>query len=177
MPLQEVDLACAELERCARDLGFPGLEICSSVNGLDFDDPRFVPFFEAVVAHDVALVIHPNGFSQGERLADYYLINTVGMPLDSTLFVARMIFGGVLERFPTLRICVVHGGGYVPFYPARFDHAYEARAETDVICYRVEFEAFLHLVETHSSVASDILKGLSRSLLELEAVATTRVNA
>ncbi|HEX6131749.1 MAG TPA: amidohydrolase family protein [Actinomycetota bacterium] len=129
VPLQDVDLACAELERCARDLGFPGLEICSSVNGLDFDDPRFVPFFEAVVAHDVALVIHPNGFSQGERLADYYLINTVGMPLDSTLFVARMIFGGVLERFPTLRICVVHGGGYVPFYPARFDHAYEARAD------------------------------------------------
>jgi aminocarboxymuconate-semialdehyde decarboxylase len=128
LPLQDVDLALHELERVVA-LGFPGLEICSSVNGLDFDDPRFVPFFEKVVEHDLLLVVHPNGFSHGERLADHYLINTVGMPLDSTLFVSRMIFGGVLERFAELKICVVHGGGYVPFYPARFDHAWEVRED------------------------------------------------
>jgi len=128
LPLQDIDLALAELERVV-GMGFPGLEICSSVNGLDFDDPRFVPFFEAVVAHDLLLVVHPNGFSHGERLADHYLINTVGMPLDSTLFVSRMIFGGVLERFSDLKICVVHGGGYIPFYPARFDHAWETRED------------------------------------------------
>ena len=128
VPLQDVDLAIAELERVV-DMGFRGLEICSSVNGLDFDDPRFVPFFEKVLERDLLLVVHPNGFSQGERLADHYLINTVGMPLDSTLFVSRMIFGGVLERFSGLKICIAHGGGYIPFYPARFDHAWEARAD------------------------------------------------
>jgi aminocarboxymuconate-semialdehyde decarboxylase len=126
LPMQDVDRALRELEHVV-ELGFPGLEICASVNGVDYDDPRFLPFFEEVVARDLALVIHPNGFSDGERLASYYLINTVGMPLDSTLFVSKMIFGGVLERFPDLRICIVHGGGYIPSYPARFDHAWAAR--------------------------------------------------
>jgi aminocarboxymuconate-semialdehyde decarboxylase len=129
LALQDVDLALAELERVVGELDFHGLEICTNVNGADFDDPRFRPFFEQVVEHDLLLVVHPNGFTQGERLADYYLINTIGMPMDSTVFIARMIFGGVLERFPTLKLCVMHGGGYLPFYPARFDHAYEARAD------------------------------------------------
>jgi aminocarboxymuconate-semialdehyde decarboxylase len=127
LPLQDVDLALGELERVVEELRFGGLEICTNVNGEDFDAPRFVPFFEKVVEHDLLLVIHPNGFTHGERLADYYLINTLGMPMDSTVFIARMIFGGVMERFPDLKVCVTHGGGYLPFYPARFDHAYEAR--------------------------------------------------
>jgi aminocarboxymuconate-semialdehyde decarboxylase len=129
LPLQDLDLGLAELERVVDELGFHGLEICTNVNGVDFDDPRFVPFFEEVVARDLLLVVHPNGFTQGERLSDYYLINTVGMPMDSTVFIARMIFGGVLERFSTLKVCVMHGGGYLPFYPARFDHAYEQRTD------------------------------------------------
>jgi aminocarboxymuconate-semialdehyde decarboxylase len=129
LPLQDLDLGLAELERVVDELGFHGLEICTNVNGVDFDDPRFVPFFQEVVARDLLLVVHPNGFTQGERLSDYYLINTVGMPMDSTVFIARMIFGGVLERFPTLKVCVMHGGGYLPFYPARFDHAYERRTD------------------------------------------------
>lgn len=127
LSLQDVDLALVELERVVDELGFHGLEICTNVNGVDFDDPRFVPFFEQVVERDLLLVVHPNGFTHGERLADYYLINTLGMPMDSTVFIARMIFGGVMERFPDLKVCVMHGGGYLPFYPARFDHAYEQR--------------------------------------------------
>jgi aminocarboxymuconate-semialdehyde decarboxylase len=127
LPLQDVDLALSELDRVVGELGFSGLEICTNVNGTDFDDPRFLPFLERVVERDLLLVVHPNGFTGGERLADYYLINTVGMPMDSTVFISRMIFGGVLERLPELKVCVMHGGGYLPFYPARFDHAYEAR--------------------------------------------------
>jgi aminocarboxymuconate-semialdehyde decarboxylase len=129
LPMQDVDLALVELDRVVEDLGFHGLEICTNVNGVDFDDARFVPFFERVIQHDLLLVVHPNGFTQGERLTDYYLINTVGMPMDSTVFIARMIFGGVLERFPGLKVCVMHGGGYLPFYPARFDHAYRSRED------------------------------------------------
>lgn len=130
LPLQDVPMALDELHRVVDELGFPGLEICTNVNGVDFDDERFLPFFEKVVEHDLLLVAHPNGFTHGQRLAAYYLINTVGMPMDSTVFISRMIFGGVLERYPELKICVVHGGGYVPFYPARFDHAYRARSDT-----------------------------------------------
>ena len=110
LPLQDVDLALAELDRVVGELRFTGLEICTNVNGLDFDDPRFVPFFEKVVEHDLLLVVHPHGFSDGRRLADYYLINTVGMPMDSTVFIARVIFGGVLERFPGLEdLCDARG--------------------------------------------------------------------
>lgn len=129
LPLQDVDLALAELDRVVFELGFRGLEICTNVNGTDFDDPRFLPFFEKAVEHDLLVVVHPNGFVDGGRLAAHYLINTLGMPMDSTVFIARMIFGGVMERFPDLKVCVTHGGGYLPFYPGRFDHAYEARED------------------------------------------------
>jgi aminocarboxymuconate-semialdehyde decarboxylase len=129
LPLQDVDASLIELERLVHEFGFNGVEICTSVNGADFDDRRFEPLLARFEELDLLVVMHPNGFSHGERLAAYYLINTVGMPLDSTVSISRMIFGGVLERHPDLKICVVHGGGYVPFYPARFDHAYHARED------------------------------------------------
>jgi aminocarboxymuconate-semialdehyde decarboxylase len=129
LPMQDVDAALVELERVVGDLGFNGIEICTSVNGSDLDHPRYEPFFRRAEEMDILIVMHPNGFSHGERLGDYYLINTVGMPLDSTVSIARLIFGGVLERHPDLKVCVVHGGGYLPFYPARFDHAYRMRAD------------------------------------------------
>jgi aminocarboxymuconate-semialdehyde decarboxylase len=129
VPLQDVPAAVRELDRIVDNLGFTGIEVCTSVNGLDLDDPRFVPFFERVQALDLLLVMHPNGYSDGRRLTDHYLINTVGMPMDSTVAISHLIFGGVLERFPALKICVTHGGGYLPFYPARFDHAYHARED------------------------------------------------
>jgi aminocarboxymuconate-semialdehyde decarboxylase len=126
VPLQDVEASLAELDRIV-GYGFTGIEICTSVNGEDLDHPRFAPFFRRVTELDLLIVMHPHGFSDGRRLADYYLINTVGMPMDSTVAIARLIFGGVLERDPDLKICVVHGGGYLPSYPARFDHAYRAR--------------------------------------------------
>ena len=111
VPLQDVDATLSELDRMTSELGFRGLEICTQVNGIDLDDVRFEPFFAEVAERDLLLVVHPNGTTQGERLTDYYLINVVGMPLDSTIFLARMIFGGVLARHPRLKMCVVHGGG------------------------------------------------------------------
>jgi len=129
VPLQDVDATLDELDRIAHDLRFRGIEICTNVNGDDFDDPRFLPFWERVRDLDLLVVVHPNGFTHGERLAAYYLINTVGMPLDSTVFLARLIFGGVLQRVPDLKVCVVHGGGYLPSYPSRYDHAWRARAD------------------------------------------------
>jgi aminocarboxymuconate-semialdehyde decarboxylase len=129
VPLRDVDAALVELDRVSSELGFRGVEICTQVNGLDLDDDRFEPFFAEVEARGLLLVVHPNGTTQGERLTDYYLINIVGMPLDSTIFLSRMIFGGVLHRHPSLKMCVVHGGGYAASYPARFDHAYRVRPE------------------------------------------------
>jgi aminocarboxymuconate-semialdehyde decarboxylase len=127
VPLQDVSAAITELDRIVGAHGFTGIEICTSVNGEDLDHPRFAPFFARVQELDLLVVMHPHGYSDGRRLAAYYLINTVGMPMDSTVAISRLIFGGVLERYPDLKICVVHGGGYLPSYPARFDHAYHAR--------------------------------------------------
>lgn len=129
VPLQDEEATLRELDRIVETHGFTGLEICTSVNGRDLDEPRFASFLRRVVDLDLLLVLHPNGYSDGRRLKDYYLINTVGMPMDSTVAIARMIFGGVLERLPALKVCVVHGGGYLPSYPARFDHAYRARED------------------------------------------------
>lgn len=129
VPLQDIGATLDELELIAGDFGFPGIEICTNVNGLDFDDPRFTPFWERVRDLDLAVVAHPNGFTDGQRLAAYYLINTIGMPLDSTVFVARTVLGGVYERVPGLKVIVVHGGGYLPSYPARSDHAWRTRKD------------------------------------------------
>jgi aminocarboxymuconate-semialdehyde decarboxylase len=118
-----------ELERVVKELGLQAVEISTNVNGADFDDPRFEPVFARAEELGVLLFIHPIGCTAGERMRDYYLINIVGHPLESTVAVSRLIFGGVLERHPHLKICVAHGGGYLPFYAGRMDHAYQVRPE------------------------------------------------
>ncbi|MGH8867472.1 MAG: amidohydrolase family protein [Actinomycetes bacterium] len=129
VPLQDVEGAVEELRYAVGHLGFRGVEICTNVNGIDLDDRRFRPFFAAAAELGVLVMLHPHGFTHGERLTEYYLSNVVGNPLDSTLAMTRMIHGGVLEQFPDLTVCVVHGGGYLPFYASRMDHAYESRPE------------------------------------------------
>lgn len=129
LPLQDVERAVQELERVVKELGLRAVEISSNVNGVDFDDPRFEKFFAKAEELDVLLFIHPLGFTDGRRLRDYYLTNVIGQPLDSTVAVSRLIYGGVLERHPQLKICVAHGGGYLPFYAGRMDHAYQVRPE------------------------------------------------
>ncbi|UQX88970.1 amidohydrolase [Jatrophihabitans telluris] len=130
VPLQDVAGAIAELEYAVRSLGFRGAEICTNVNGLDLDDRRFRPFFAKASELDVVILLHPHGFSQGDRLTEYYLSNVIGNPLDSTVALTRIILGGVLEELPNLKLCFVHGGGYLPFYSPRMDHAYAERPES-----------------------------------------------
>jgi aminocarboxymuconate-semialdehyde decarboxylase len=101
----------------------------ADINGLDLDDPRFEPVWEVLEELGLVIILHPAGFTQAERLTDYYLVNVIGMPLSSTLTVTRMILGGVFERHPRLQMLVVHGGGYLTFYSARTDHAFKHRPE------------------------------------------------
>src|SRR5215475_12776750 len=130
LPLQDTGKAVQELERIVKDLGLHGVEISSNVAGMDFDDPRFEPFWAKVQELDVLVFVHPVGFSDAARLKDYYLNNVIGQPLEEAVFVSRLIFGGVLERYPNLKIVVGHGGGYLPYYPGRMDHAYKVRPES-----------------------------------------------
>jgi aminocarboxymuconate-semialdehyde decarboxylase len=129
LPLQDPQKAVRELERVVQELGFRAVEISSNINGVDLDAPHFEPFWAKVQELDVLVFVHPIGFTDAERLKDYYLNNVIGQPLEETVFVSRLIFGGVLERYPNLTIVVGHGGGYLPFYPGRMDHAYKVRPE------------------------------------------------
>jgi aminocarboxymuconate-semialdehyde decarboxylase len=132
VPLQETRLAIEELRRCVQELGMRGIEINSNVNGEELASERLEPFFAAAEALDVVLFLHPLGFSEGRRLSRHYLNNVIGNPLESTIAVSHLIFEGVLDRYPGLKICVAHGGGYLPMYTGRMDHAYDARADCRV---------------------------------------------
>ena len=129
VPMQEPRLAVAELERMINELGMRGVEICTNVAGEELSTDRFRNFFAKAEELDAVIFMHPNGFSEGRRLADHYLINVIGNPLDSTVAVSHLIFGGVLDDYPGLKICVAHGGGFLSAYSGRMDHAHGARKD------------------------------------------------
>jgi len=128
VPLQAPELAIAELRRCVKQLDLRGVEICTNVNGKDLSDPSLRPFFAAAEELGILVFIHPIGFAH-ERFAEHYFSNVLGNPVESTLAVGHLIFGGVLEAHPGLKICVAHGGGYLPAYFGRMDHAARARSD------------------------------------------------
>lgn len=127
VPLQNVEMAIAEMQRAVKDCGLRGIEIGTYVNGAELADPKFKPFFKAAQDLDVLLFMHPLGFSHGERLAQHYLNNIIGNPLESTIALSHMIFSGLLEELPDLKLCVAHGGGYLSGYWGRMDHAFRTR--------------------------------------------------
>jgi len=128
LPMAHPAVAVTEARRVS-DLGFPAVEIGSDVNGLDLDDLSFEPVWEVLEELGLVVILHPAGFTEARRMTDYYLVNVIGMPLSTTLAVTRMILGGVFERHPGLQMLLVHGGGYLPFYSARTDHAFRHRPE------------------------------------------------
>lgn len=131
VPLQDPKLAVRELERCVRKLGMRGVEIGTNVNGIDLADPRLGldRFFAKAQELDVVLFMHPMGFTHADRLTEHYFNNIIGNPLESTLAVSHLIFGGVLDRHPKLKFCVAHGGGYLAHYAARMDHGWKVRPD------------------------------------------------
>jgi aminocarboxymuconate-semialdehyde decarboxylase len=130
LPMDHPAAAVTEMLRAHTDLGFNGFEVNADVNGGDLDDRRFDAIWAKAEELEMLVILHPHGWTEPRRMDDYYLINVVCMPLASTVAVSRMILGGVWERFPDLQMLVVHGGGYLPFYFARTDHAYKVRPET-----------------------------------------------
>jgi aminocarboxymuconate-semialdehyde decarboxylase len=138
VPLQHADLAVGELERCVKDLGFRGVEINTSVNGMDLTDPRLglEKFFAKVQELDVVIFMHPTGFTQGDRLTDHYFNNVIGNPLETTIAASHLIFDGVLQRNPRLKVVLPHAGGYLAHYWARMDHAYRARPDCRTVIKR-----------------------------------------
>ncbi len=129
VPLQDGNEAAAELERAMKTLGFKGVQILTNVGGKELSDPAFAPFWAKAEALGALVVIHPNGFTEGQRLSRFYFNNVVGNPFDTTVALHYLIFDGVLERHPKLKILAVHGGGYLAGYSGRIDHAWGARSD------------------------------------------------
>jgi aminocarboxymuconate-semialdehyde decarboxylase len=131
VPLQDPQLALAELEHCVKTLGLRGVEINPSVNGVDLTNEKLglEKFFSRVEELDALIFMHPIGFTQGERLMDHYLNNVIGNPLETTVAASHLIFDGVMERHPRLKVVLPHAGGYLAHYWARMDHAWKARAD------------------------------------------------
>ena len=144
VPLQAPDAAAAELQYCVKTLGFRGVEIGTNVAGAEISRGRD-RFWAAVQELDVMVFMHPNGFTGGERLAEHYFINAIGNPLDSTVAIGYLVFDGVLERFPRLKIVAAHGGGYVSHYPARMDHVWGARADARTVLKRTPRQSLAKL--------------------------------
>lgn len=132
LPMQAPEEAAAELRRAMRTLGLHGAMIGSNVDGKNLDDPSFEPLWAAAAELDAFLMIHPGNVAGADRLRSYYLNNLVGNPLDTTIAAACLIFGGVLERYPTLKPVMVHGGGFIPYQGGRWVHGWQVRPEPKV---------------------------------------------
>jgi aminocarboxymuconate-semialdehyde decarboxylase len=130
VPLQDTKLAVKELERLAGELGMPGIEIRSNMNGMYLGDKSLWPFWEAVEALDLFVFVHPDQPIIGEdKLSEYYLGNLVGNPIETTRSIADVVFSGLLAAYPKLKICFAHAGGTVPYIRGRFEHGYHVRTE------------------------------------------------
>lgn len=127
-PLQHPELA-VDILRQAMDAGLLGVEISSDPTGKGLDDPALEVFWDAAEKLGATLFLHPMGTSLGERVNRYYLANVIGQPLETTIALSQMIFSGVFDRHPRLKVCAAHGGGFLPFAPGRFDHGRGVRPE------------------------------------------------
>jgi aminocarboxymuconate-semialdehyde decarboxylase len=129
VPMPDGAAAVAELERCMTALKFKGVQILTNVAGKELSDPAFAPFWAKAEALGAVVLIHPNGFTEAQRLSRFYFNNIIGNPLETTIALHYLVFDGVLERHPNLKIIAVHGGGFLGAYCGRIDHAWGARSD------------------------------------------------
>lgn len=129
LPMQAPDLAIRELKRCVKELGFPGVQIGSHINDWNLDAPELISFFAAAEELGAAIFVHPWDMQLDGRMKKYWLPWLVGMPSETATAVCSLLMGGVLEKFPRLKICFAHGGGAFPFLLGRIEHGYNVRPD------------------------------------------------
>ncbi len=129
VPLQSPRLAIQELERCVDQLGLQGVQIGSHINDWNLDAAELFPFFEAAQDLGAAILVHPWDMMGTESMPKYWLPWLVGMPAEQSRAACCLIFGGVLERLPRLRVCLAHGGGSFPYTIGRIEHGFRMRPD------------------------------------------------
>lgn len=143
LPMQATDLAVKELERCVRELNLAGVQIGSHVNGANLNEERFFPIFEAAQDLNVAIFIHPWDMLAMERMNKFWLGWLVGMPTEMSLAICSMVFGGVFERFPDMRVAFAHGGGSFPGNFGRIQHGFDVRPDLCAVDNPIEPRQYL----------------------------------
>lgn len=129
VPMQDPNIAIQEMRRAVLELGLHGVEIGSHVNDWNLSAPELFPFFAEAEKLGCAIFVHPWDMMAKEKMTKYWLPWLVGMPAESSLAVCSLIFGGVIERLPNLRIAIAHGGGAFPFTLGRIEHGYNVRPD------------------------------------------------
>lgn len=129
LPMQAPELAIRELERIINDLGLAGVEIGSHINWWNLNDPALYPFWEAAQELGAAIFVHPWDMMGKEEMKDYWLPWLVGMPAETSRAICSMIFGGIFEKYPRLRVAFAHGGGAFPSTIGRIEHGWKVRPD------------------------------------------------
>ncbi len=143
VPLQNPYLAISELERCMNDLGLFGIQIGSNVNGINLNDDKLFPFFEAASELGASIFIHPWDMLGTEEIKQYWLPWLVGMPAETSRAICSLIFGGVFERLPNLKIAFAHGGGSFPATIGRIQHGFNVRPDLCSVDNKIPPESYL----------------------------------
>ena len=127
--IQHPSLAVRQMEHGVKQYGLRGFQVSSAINGKELSDSTLRPFWAKAEALDIPIFVHPAGSPMGERLSPYNLSNTVGQPMETAIALSMMIFSGLFDELPKLKVIAAHGGGYLPLYSGRSDHAHEVRPE------------------------------------------------
>lgn len=171
LPMQAPEEAARELRRAMTQLGMKGAMFASNIMGKNLDDPSFEPLWATAGELGAFMFIHPNNVAGADRLKSYYLTNLIGNPLDTTIAAACLIFGGVMDRHPKLKIMLAHGGGFTPYQAARWEHGWEVRPEPKKnvpsqpkdIAKRFMYDTILHSDKTLEAMIE--LVGVERVML------------
>ena len=129
LPMQDPEAAVGEVNRAVTQLGCRGIYLGTNVRGKELTDPSFLPVFERIHALGVPIFLHPLNVIGAQRLTNYHLHNLLGNPFDTAVAAANLIFSGLLDRFPKLRICLPHAGGALPYLIGRLNHGWKVRQE------------------------------------------------
>jgi aminocarboxymuconate-semialdehyde decarboxylase len=129
LPMQDITRACEELSRCKYELNLPGVEIGTHIEHRNLDDPYYYPFYETAEKLGMCIFVHPWDMMGQEKMPNYFLPWLVGMPAETSLAICSMMFGGIFDKYPKLRVLFAHGGGCFPQTIGRISHAYHARPD------------------------------------------------
>jgi aminocarboxymuconate-semialdehyde decarboxylase len=171
LPMASPTRAADELRRAITKLGLRGAMFASNVKGVNLDDPSFEPLWATAEELGAFMFVHPNNVAGADRLKSYYLQNLIGNPLDTTIAAVCLYFGGVMDRYPKLKVMLAHGGGFTPYQAARWEHGWAVRPEPKKniktqpknIAQRFLYDTILHSDKTLEAMIG--LVGVERVML------------